>query len=291
MGPTCKVKLLLLMSSLCCSTNQAVMTVSPGTSQFFRGTSVSFSCKDDHSSAGWTLRRNTSKDTRAECNDWGRQADSSCVIDVVVSPDSGVYWCESREGGASNNVNVTVTDGPVILQSPFLPVAAGENVALLCKTKTPPCNLSADFYKDGAFVRKSLTCEMTIHYVSKSDEGAYKCNIGDLGESPPAWIRVTGTATTTSLPSPSVTFIIASIAGLVFLVVLALLVRRCVRRPPEECDPADDSLEPDGTLERERAAATRTDDVRYGQIMIRPFNSREHPPEKEVIYSSLRFDQ
>ncbi|XP_034424832.1 low affinity immunoglobulin gamma Fc region receptor II-like isoform X1 [Hippoglossus hippoglossus] len=288
MGQTCEVKLLLLISSLCCSTNQAVVTLSPSSSQFFRGTSVSFSCEDDHSSAGWTLRRNMSRGTRKECEDWGRQVASSCVIDRVVSSDTGVYWCESTEGGASNYVNITVTDAPVILQSPVLPVEAGEDVTLLCKTKTPSFNLSADFYKDGTFVRTTPTGHMTIHLVSKSDEGAYKCDIRGRGESPPAWLFVTGTPTTTSLLSLSV---IASIAGLVILVVLVLLVRRCVRRKPEERDPEDVSLEPDGTMERDRAAATQRDNVTYGQITIRPFNSGEDQPELEVIYSSLRSKQ
>ncbi|XP_060922624.1 Fc receptor-like protein 5, partial [Limanda limanda] len=182
----------LLISSLCCSSNQAEVKLSPSSSQFFRETSVSFSCEDDHSSAGWTLRRNTSTGTRKECEEWGRQVASSCVIDSVVSLDSGVYWCESTEGGASNYVNITVTDDPVILQSPVLPVDEGEDVTLICKTKTPPFNLLADFYKDGTFVRTTPTGHMTIHLVSKSDEGAYKCEVRGRGESPSAWLFVTG---------------------------------------------------------------------------------------------------
>ncbi|XP_053271845.1 Fc receptor-like protein 5 isoform X3 [Pleuronectes platessa] len=248
MGQTCEVKLLLLISSLCCSSNPAVVTLSPSSSQFFRRDFISFTCEDDHSSAGWTLRRNTSRDTRAECEDWGRQVASSCVIDTAVLMDSGVYWWESTEGGASNYVNINVTDDPVILQSPVLPVEAGEDVTLICKTKTPLFNLSADFYKDGTFVRTTPTGHMTIHLVSKSDEGAYKCNITGRGESAPAWISIT------------------------------------------ECDPEDVSLQPDGTMERDRAAATQGD-VTYGQISIRPFTSREDQPEPEVLYSSLRSRQ
>ncbi|XP_053271843.1 Fc receptor-like protein 5 isoform X1 [Pleuronectes platessa] len=287
MGQTCEVKLLLLISSLCCSSNPAVVTLSPSSSQFFRRDFISFTCEDDHSSAGWTLRRNTSRDTRAECEDWGRQVASSCVIDTAVLMDSGVYWWESTEGGASNYVNINVTDDPVILQSPVLPVEAGEDVTLICKTKTPLFNLSADFYKDGTFVRTTPTGHMTIHLVSKSDEGAYKCNITGRGESAPAWISITGKQTNTS---PYAIYVIPSIAGLVILVVLVLLVRCCVRSKPEECDPEDVSLQPDGTMERDRAAATQGD-VTYGQISIRPFTSREDQPEPEVLYSSLRSRQ
>ncbi|KAK2863460.1 hypothetical protein Q5P01_002993 [Channa striata] len=45
----------------------------------------------------------------------------------------------------------------------------------------------------------SLTCHMTIHHVTKSDEGVYKCNISGRGESPPGWIYVTESPSFTSL--------------------------------------------------------------------------------------------
>ncbi|AWO97331.1 putative Fc receptor-like protein 5-like [Scophthalmus maximus] len=153
---------------------------------------VSLSCEDDDASTGWTLRRNTTTETRTECVDWGRPADSSCFINYPVPLDSGVYWCESREGGASDSVNITVTDQPVILQSPVRPVAEGHDVTLHCKTTTPSHDPTADFYKDGALVRAEPTGHMTIHHVSKSDQGFYTCAVGGLGPSPPAWISVTG---------------------------------------------------------------------------------------------------
>ncbi|KAL4008089.1 hypothetical protein ACER0C_001941 [Sarotherodon galilaeus] len=87
----------------------ARLTVSPSSSQFFKGDFVSLSCEEDDSSAGWTLRRNTSKQQRTQCGDgWGKPAGSSCNNNVFLS-DSGVYWCESREGPISNMVNLTVT--------------------------------------------------------------------------------------------------------------------------------------------------------------------------------------
>ncbi|CAI5660467.1 unnamed protein product [Oreochromis niloticus] len=184
--------LLFLISLLSCSTNQAHLTVSSSSSQLFEGQSVSLSCEEDDSSAGWTLRRNTSRDTRAECDKWGKPAGSSCNISGVLSWDSGVYWCESREGPISNMVNLTVTGGSVILQSPVLPVMEGDDVTLLCKTKTTPSNLPAAFYKDGSLIRKRPTGHMTIQHVSRSDEGLYKCDISGHGESPSSWITVTG---------------------------------------------------------------------------------------------------
>uniref|UniRef100_A0A3P8QSJ5 Ig-like domain-containing protein n=1 Tax=Astatotilapia calliptera TaxID=8154 RepID=A0A3P8QSJ5_ASTCA len=129
------------------------LTVSPSSSQFFKGDFVSLSCEEDDSSAGWTLRRNTSKGNITQCGDgWGKPVGSSCNI-TLFPLDSGVYWCESREGPISNMVNLTVTGGSVILQSPVLPVMEGDDVTLLCKTKTTPSNLPAAFYKDGSLIR------------------------------------------------------------------------------------------------------------------------------------------
>ncbi|CAK6978872.1 Fc receptor-like protein 5 [Scomber scombrus] len=101
---------LFVSSLLFCTTNQASLTVSPSRSQMFKGEFVSLSCEEDDSSAGWKLRRNTTRDTRKECEDgWGIPAGSSCNISYMLPWDSGVYWCESREGATSNRINITVT--------------------------------------------------------------------------------------------------------------------------------------------------------------------------------------
>ncbi|CAI5660119.1 unnamed protein product, partial [Oreochromis niloticus] len=169
-------------------TPTARLTVSPSSSQFFKGDFVSLSCEEDDSSAGWTLRRNTSNLQKTQCGaEWGKPANSantSCNMSYILTQDSGVYWCESREGPISNMVNLTVTGGSVILQSPVLPVMEGDDVTLLCKTKTTPSNLPAAFYKDGSLIRKQPTGHMTIQHVSRSDEGVYKCDISGHGESP-----------------------------------------------------------------------------------------------------------
>ncbi|XP_047443929.1 low affinity immunoglobulin gamma Fc region receptor II-like [Mugil cephalus] len=195
-------RLLVLGSLLCCTTNQAHLTVSPSSSQFFKRDFVSLSCEEDDSSAGWTLRRNTTKRQRTQCGDgWGEAAGSSCNISYIVPLDSGAYWCESREGATSNSINLTVSGGPVILQSPVLPVMEGDDVTLLCKTKTTPSILSVTFYKDGSLIRNESTGHMTIHHVTRSDEGLYRCNIISHGESPSSWITVTEKPTTTAPPT------------------------------------------------------------------------------------------
>uniref|UniRef100_A0A3Q4GC15 Ig-like domain-containing protein n=1 Tax=Neolamprologus brichardi TaxID=32507 RepID=A0A3Q4GC15_NEOBR len=166
------------------ATAPARLTVSPSSSQLFELDFVSLSCQDDDSSAGWTLRRNTSNKVMIQCGkNFGRWSGSTCTISYMYTWDSGVYWCESREGPIS---------GSVILQSPVLPVMEGDDVTLLCKTKTTPSNLPAAFYKDGSLISKQSTGHMTIQRVSRSDEGLYKCDISGHGESPSSWITVTG---------------------------------------------------------------------------------------------------
>ena len=80
--------------------------------------------------------------------------------------------------------------GAVILQSPVHPVMEGDDVTLTCTTQTSI--LSAGFYKDDSFIRTEPTGHMTIHHVSRSDEGFYKCNISSDGESPPSWLGMKG---------------------------------------------------------------------------------------------------
>ncbi|XP_026012121.1 low affinity immunoglobulin gamma Fc region receptor II-like, partial [Astatotilapia calliptera] len=180
----------------------ARLTVSPSSSQFFKDDSVSLSCEEDDSSAGWTLRRNTNMENRTLCGvDWGKKNSSSCKITDLFTWDSGVYWCESNQSTISNMVNLTVTGGSVILQSPVLPVMEGDDVTLLCKTKTAPSNLTAIFFKDGVFIGKDSTGHMTIQHVSRSDEGLYKCDISGHGVSPSSWITVTERNTTTPPPT------------------------------------------------------------------------------------------
>ncbi|KAL4008311.1 hypothetical protein ACER0C_002163 [Sarotherodon galilaeus] len=170
----------------------------------------------------------------------------------------------------------------------------GDDVTLLCKTKTTPSNLPAAFYKDGSLIRKQPTGHMTIQHVSRSDEGLYKCDISGHGESPSSWITVTGEHTTTppptSTPPPistsppgstsitlppslsppvlSVLSCVGSVCVVVLLVLLVLQVRRCVHRKPEDIDSAA------------AYRAVRTEDASYGQP------SEQGGPELVPIRSS-----
>ncbi|XP_047216123.1 Fc receptor-like protein 5 [Girardinichthys multiradiatus] len=220
----------------------AGLTVNPSRSQFFRGDSVSLSCEEDNISAGWTVRRNTTRRLSQCGKGWGKPAGLSCNISNLFIEDTGVYWCESREGAASSSIQLTVSGGSVILQSPVLPVMEGDDVTLSCQTKTSS-NLSAAFIKDGSLIRTEPAGHMTLHHVTSSDEGLYKCNISGHGESPSSWISVsekssTSSPTTTPSPTsaspPSSQFLpygLLSLTGVVVVVLLlVLLVKHQVNR-------------------------------------------------------------
>ncbi|XP_028988447.1 uncharacterized protein LOC114844901 isoform X2 [Betta splendens] len=172
--------LTVLISLFCSTTNQARLTLSSKSSQLFERDALYMKCDDDDGSDEWTVMRNTSKKNMTRCgDDWGRSKNSFCVINNIYPFDSGVYWCESSSASSSSSssINISVSGGSVILQSPVLPVMEGHDVTLHCQTKSPPSKLPADFYKDGSLIRTEPTGHMTIHRVTKSDEGAYKCSI------------------------------------------------------------------------------------------------------------------
>uniref|UniRef100_A0A667ZF60 Ig-like domain-containing protein n=1 Tax=Myripristis murdjan TaxID=586833 RepID=A0A667ZF60_9TELE len=171
----------------------ALLRVFPDRLQHFEYEEVSFSCEELDGSSGWRVMRMTNRIVKLCAPDWETSNEASCSIETAYPVvDSGKYWCENEKGQRSNAVSITVTAGSVILESPVLPVMEGSDVTLRCKTKTTPSSLTADFYKDGFLIRNSSTGEMTIHSISKSDEGFYKCSISDSGESPESWLDVGG---------------------------------------------------------------------------------------------------
>ncbi|CAJ1085713.1 uncharacterized protein LOC125884181 isoform X2 [Xyrichtys novacula] len=179
----------------------ATLRVQPNRSQFFSYGSVSLSCEFQGNSSGWTVKRNTLKNTNESCHSGPNKTKSFCSFPDLYPFDSGKYWCESAAGGCSEAVNITVTDDPVILESPALPVEEGDIVTLGCKIRATdsiehtnifPKNHTAHFYKDGLLIGSSSTGNRTIHRVSKSDEGFYSCNISGVGHSKESWLTVRG---------------------------------------------------------------------------------------------------
>ncbi|XP_075941101.1 sialoadhesin-like [Anarhichas minor] len=172
------------------------LSVSPDSSQLLEYDALSLSCSNA-SVRGWNVIRSTTSTTSttseeeiSSCAKWGKLTSAGCVIQLTKVPDSATYWCQSPANQRSNSVQITVSDGPVILQSPVLPVTEGHEVTLSCRTKKNSSNPRAGFSKDGSFIRTEPEGLMTIQHVSRSDEGLYRCTMSD-GESPPSWLFVT----------------------------------------------------------------------------------------------------
>ncbi|XP_030609338.1 low affinity immunoglobulin gamma Fc region receptor II-c-like, partial [Archocentrus centrarchus] len=168
------------------------LRVIPSRSQFFQYESVSMSCGQQDSSSSWRLKRNTSlyiNTTCASSSNGGNE--SQCIIDDLYPTDTGVYWCESGAGECFDAITITVAAGSVILESPAHPVMEGEAVTLHCRhTNTSSSSFTASFYKNDELIEISSTGALTIHSVSKSDEGLYKCKVSEAEQSQDALLTV-----------------------------------------------------------------------------------------------------
>ncbi|XP_014832263.1 PREDICTED: Fc receptor-like protein 5 isoform X2 [Poecilia mexicana] len=303
MIPTCLPASLFLFS-LCSAGVKAALTVSPSRSQFFKGESVTLICEDENSSDGGTVRRNTTRGTRTECEGWGKLDGLMCNISYLFPHDSGLYWCESMSGSSSSSsIQLSVSGGSVILQSPVLPVMEGDDVTLSCRAKSPAHNLPAAFYKDGSFIGDGPSGHMTLLHVSSSDEGLYKCSISGQGESPSSRISVEEKPSTTS--SLFLLYGLSSLSAGFVLVLLVLLVKRQIKRKSKgNQEDGEESItysdvqilqrkqqknKPNGENDPPAVISTvTTDEVSYGQIIIRETRKRDYKPEPKVVYSTLR---
>ncbi|XP_013119908.1 sialoadhesin [Oreochromis niloticus] len=188
-------RLLMTVIILLCTHDQKVDAVSlrivSNKSQFFEYESVSFYCEEP--SHGHVLYK--MKEEVEQCNKTSKKTaatttGSKCTIRPIYARDSGEYWCGTAGGQRSNIIYITVSAGSVILEIPAVPVMEGEAVTLSCRNKMLSSSFAADFYKYGRHIRSSSKGNMTIHRVSKFDEGLYKCKISGGGESPESWMTV-----------------------------------------------------------------------------------------------------
>uniref|UniRef100_A0A8C4GGV8 Ig-like domain-containing protein n=1 Tax=Dicentrarchus labrax TaxID=13489 RepID=A0A8C4GGV8_DICLA len=185
------MNVLFLLGALHQEADSVSLRVDPNKLQFFEYEPLTFHCEGFSGSTGWKfVRQSKGEVPSCKSNSKVTSTGSSCTIINVYPDDSGEYWCEDGERKRSNSINITVTAGSVILESPALPVMEGKTVTLSCRNKTTSSNLTAGFYKDGLLMGSSSTGEMIIHSVSRSDEGLYKCKISGAGESAESWLAV-----------------------------------------------------------------------------------------------------
>ncbi|XP_060775954.1 sialoadhesin-like isoform X2 [Neoarius graeffei] len=170
----------------------ASLDVWPNSSQHLKGEQFSLCCSVNGGGKDWTLRRYPGAEVNSSCLE-GRVSPKKphmCSFNNITGGLSGLYWCEAARGDQrSNTINITVSDGRVILQIPVQPVMEGQTVTLLCNTSY---NLNQAFiYKDG--LKFMNNTNVTMENVTKADEGFYKCVNPTAGmESLESWLSVRG---------------------------------------------------------------------------------------------------
>ncbi|KAI3375966.1 hypothetical protein L3Q82_016494 [Scortum barcoo] len=272
------------------------LRITPNRLQHFQLYTISFNCEG---SDGFTQLRATRniKGFDPECDVKRTPTGSSCTVDRAYPGDSGEYWCETEGRDRSNSVNITVTDGPVILEIPAFLILEGDDVTLHCRNKKNFSNLRADFYKDDILMQNSPAEEMTINNVSRSDEGFYKCYISDVGESPRSWLAVR--ANTISIISPSLheeprsnssdsprVLILLWVAVTILMLVLVLLVvgflyiRKC-RASSKTQTAASHSDEDNETVSGEEDADSNS--VTYAVVITKKRKNKETADAGEYL--------
>ncbi|CAJ1048290.1 low affinity immunoglobulin gamma Fc region receptor II-a-like [Xyrichtys novacula] len=211
-------------------------------------------------SSEWRVMKRVKRIIQTCSGEWETSTGPCEIQNAVPSFDSGEYWCEIG-AQRSNSVNITVSAGPVILEIPVLPVVEGDNVTLTCRNKLLSSNFTSQFFKDGLLMDSSSTGTMTIHSVSRSNEGLYKCSISEAGESPESWLKVRGPregnkdSEDPTLPQQYLFLLQICMGVCVFLAISLLLVgfhrcRKCrtaggeastppVRSVPSRCQPTE----------------------------------------------------
>ncbi|XP_055012408.1 Fc receptor-like protein 5 [Boleophthalmus pectinirostris] len=154
---------------------RASVKVTPNVAQFWEYHNVSVSCEDF--GPDWTVWRFTKSGDLSGCGSgWGKIRISGCHMNVKHY-DSGIYWCESKYRESSDTINITVTGGPVILETP-VQLEEGLEVVLRCRFKSGAQNLKVDFYRDEVLIKSSPEPQTTIRF-RRDQQGAYTCKDHD----------------------------------------------------------------------------------------------------------------
>ncbi|XP_074555323.1 uncharacterized protein LOC141811241 [Halichoeres trimaculatus] len=195
--------LLAARDEVCCSVkdNTVFPQIIPNRQQFFEYEPITVSCEGLMGLTGWRVMKRIRGKIQPCAATWESSTGPCRVENAIPSIDSGEYWCEIGAKKISS-VHITVTAGPVVLDSPAVPVFEGDDVTLSCRNKELDSNSTAQFFKDGVSMGSSVTGSMTIYGVSSFDEGLYKCRISEGGESPQSWFTVREAPTEDPPPPP-----------------------------------------------------------------------------------------
>ncbi|XP_072314798.1 low affinity immunoglobulin gamma Fc region receptor III-A-like [Eucyclogobius newberryi] len=213
------------------------LLVHPDRSHFFRYENVSFSCSDGRAGRATRVLRNTFRHS-TPCDDgWGVADGAACVVEGLFTLDSGVYWCETDQSGASDRIDITVTSALVLLSVPVHPVLQGAPVSLACLSKERNgTEFEARFFKDGLFVGKVFPAVLTLSAVTPEHQGLYRCECPTGGSSRPVPLRVSNhsvrdTAWITETPPTQPITVSLLLFGLLFLLYTSIFcVGVCICR-------------------------------------------------------------
>ncbi|XP_034021596.1 tyrosine-protein kinase receptor TYRO3-like isoform X2 [Thalassophryne amazonica] len=180
---------LLLCGATVCAVS---ILIHPDLQQFHPGRSITLSCPADGHSADegsvvWRTVGNQTQRCGPHPEDFWVLDGSSCRSSGLFPTDSGVYWCQTRDGQKSDVVPIFVS-AVLILEIPALPVLAGSDVTLHC-LGPDGSRVSADYYKSNTKTGSGSGSGFKITGVQKSDEGFYSCLVGQT-ESKRSELRV-----------------------------------------------------------------------------------------------------
>ncbi|XP_049424612.1 Fc receptor-like protein 5 [Epinephelus fuscoguttatus] len=279
--------------------------VRPDRLQFFEYETLSVNCEEFRGLTEWRVMRRLNRRSPTDSYNWSSSAPSSTIYPAFRT-HSGEYWCEDGDGNSSSVVNITITDGSVILEVPARPVVEGDDVILHCSKRDSQSKHISDFYKDGSKLGIWYEKDMIIQNVSKSDEGLYKCSIAGA-ESPESWLTVSNQTEETP-PSyspppdlPSLLWIIVSVSVMaLLLLVMGLLL--CKMHKILVCfssgKPTPESHSPEDHTGG--GSAGDPDLVTYAVVEIKKKRKERVvsggctelcSPDESVVYSSVHFRQ
>ncbi|XP_039465814.1 low affinity immunoglobulin gamma Fc region receptor II-like isoform X1 [Oreochromis aureus] len=246
------------------SSASATVKVTPDRVQHFSEESVSLRCEGKPSE--WRVMRLSEAGYLANCSVWGTMNGSTCTIKNGTAKPA-VYWCESKLGGFSNAVNLTVQKRDIILVSPVHPVTEGETVTLHCKLRNTTLKSSVSFFRNGSLISNDTIGKLNIPAVSKSDEGFYKCQYSGK-QSSQRWMSVKAVSRPIK-SSFTVQMIIGFVCGILLIAILLMVYLKAkgTQCKQTHVDSADPGVSQNACQLEALYSEVRDDNLLYALVM------------------------